>query len=69
MTPKKEMGVELIIWNLTYQMRFKSVEIKGIMNSWKKKIKANGIKLHLICRQRKRKSGKRMRWKGQNDRC
>lgn len=39
---------------------------KGIMNLREEKIKANGIKLCLICRQRKRKSGKSMRWKGQN---
>lgn len=43
--------------------------LKGIMNSREGKIKANGVKLHLICRKRKRTSGKRMRWKGQNESC
>lgn len=42
--------------------------LSGIMNSREDTRRAKGVKLHLISEQRKRDSGKRMRWKDQIDR-
>lgn len=42
--------------------------LSGIMNSREDTRRAKGVKLHLISEQRKRGSGKRMRWKDQIDR-